>query len=125
MTAKNSECFCNEKHSIINAQLNGLFMNIPILGDQKINGILINGIEYVIIDEVMSIILAMPGKRENQERFWQRCILDTGLEFYTQLAFQANAKWNDKYPADLLAAFDDPSHIALEQYKHTKSRFDS
>jgi len=73
----------------------------------------------------VSIIVAMPGKPENQERFWKRCILDTGLEFYTQLAFQANAKWRDKYPTDLLAEFDDPSHIALEQYKHTLTRFAS
>jgi len=73
----------------------------------------------------MSIILAMPGVQENQERFWNRCIMNTGLEFYTQLAFQANAKWKDKYPTDLLAEFDDPSHIALEQYKHTLTRLDN
>lgn len=73
----------------------------------------------------MSIILAMPGKAENQERFWDRCILGTGLEPVTELAFQANDKWSDVYPADLLARFDDHSHIALEQYKHTLPRFRS
>lgn len=73
----------------------------------------------------MSIILAMPGKQENQERFWQRCILDTGLEFYTKLAFQANGKWNDKYPPDLLIEHPEDGHIALEQYKHTLPRFNN
>jgi len=71
----------------------------------------------------MSIILAMPGVQENQERFWNRCIMDTGLEFYTKLAFQANGKWNDQYPADLLIEYPEAGHIALEQYKHTLPRF--
>jgi hypothetical protein len=73
----------------------------------------------------LSIILAMPGKREHQERFWQKCILETGLEFYTQLAFQANAAWHDEYPADLLARYDDPKRIAQDQHKHTLPRFAS
>lgn len=72
----------------------------------------------------MSIILAMPGKPQYQRAFWQQAIVDTGLEFYTQLAFQANGRWNDTYPSELIEANEDPSHIAVEQYNHTRVRLD-
>jgi hypothetical protein len=75
----------------------------------------------------MKIILAMPGhndRPELQEQFWSRGIVATGLEPYTDLCFQANGKWNDLYPTDLLGSME-PDHIALEQYKHTKVRIDS
>ena len=73
----------------------------------------------------MSIILAMPGKREHQEQFWQRCIMETRLEFYTELAFQANAAWNDMYPGELHLEYPRKNHIAVQQWRHTRSRFRS
>lgn len=68
----------------------------------------------------------MPGHRDRpelQEQFWNEAIVATGLEPFVELCFQANGKWNDKYPADLLGEME-PDHIALEQYKHTLVRFD-
>lgn len=66
----------------------------------------------------------MPGKPEYQREFWKQAIVDTGLEIYTQLAFQANAKWGDTYPGELIASKDDASDIAVEQHYHTHVRLD-
>ena len=71
----------------------------------------------------MNIILAMPGKQANQRRLWD-WFIDAGLDQHTALAFQANAKWHDQYPADLLAAHPDHDSIAHEQYNHTRVRLD-
>ena len=75
----------------------------------------------------MKILLTMPGhndRPELQEQFWAEGIVDTGLEPFVELCFQANGKWHDKYPTDLLSEFT-PHHNALEQYKHTLVRFGS
>lgn len=74
----------------------------------------------------MKLVLAMPGNKDRldlQEAFWQRGIVDTGLEPRTELCFQANGKWGETYPDELLAELT-PDHIALEQYHHTRVRFD-
>jgi len=69
------------------------------------------------------ILLAMPGKPHHQQRLWNECFKDTGLAEHTEICFQANAKWNDKYPQELLQTFT-PTEIAEIQYRHTRVRTD-
>lgn len=71
----------------------------------------------------VKILLAMPGTRENQERFWADAIVSQGLEDVTELCFQANGKWNDQYPHDLIATHT-LEQIAEEQYDFTRVRID-
>jgi len=74
----------------------------------------------------MKIVLAMPGSKRRmnlQESFWQRGIVDTGLEPHTTLCFQANGAWAKSYPEDLLA-YMDADAIAAEQYRFTSVRLD-
>lgn len=69
------------------------------------------------------LVLSMPGDPEVQQDFWQRAIVDTGLEPNTEMCLQANAHhaWNDSSPAEMLA--NHTTHeIAEMQYDLTMRR---
>lgn len=66
----------------------------------------------------------MPGNKDRielQGQFWQRAIVETGLEPYTDLCVQANGFTNKEYPPELVYE-NSTDDIAVKQYNHSKWR---
>jgi len=72
----------------------------------------------------MKLLLCMPGKATNQRPFWESAFVNTGLDEHTSMAFQANGKWNNQYPEDLISSLG-LDKIAEEQHYHSRVRLDN